>query len=113
MQADSNVIQQGCKKSESLLGFEFVCNFLGNRYSSPTENWGLISIEAEGELYGFLIINSDGTVKEFPIKDYYLHGELNADFNENNDLIFSGLYMDNKPIDLIINLKGDYRISNK
>lgn len=111
----NSIIKRGVSKSKSLQGFDFISNFFGNRFNSPSGNWGLINIEAEGQLYGYLIIKSDGTIKEINIEEkLYLTGEtFKADFNEMNELVWTGMSMDNIPIDFVVNAEGDYRIDKK
>lgn len=109
---NSYVINNGDSKSESLMGFDFTCNFLGNRFSSPFKTWGLIAIEAEGSIRGYLIINPDGIVKEINTsKEIWLEGMIGlAEFNEKDELVWPDLTEDSKPVKFIVNSKGEYRI---
>lgn len=57
-------------------GITLLQAFNGNRYDHPFENLGLISNTAEGQLYGFLMINHQGDIFDFPLEKYLL-----SDFN--------------------------------
>lgn len=110
-----SIIEKGVFKSKSLLAFDFTSNFLGNRFNSPCSSWGLITIEAEGQLYGYLIIKPDGTLTEINIDEKVcLTGEtFNAAFNKNNELVWSNMREGEVLTELIVKSNGNYSINKK
>ena len=110
-----SIIKQGDSKSKSLMGFDFTSNFLGNRFSSPKGTWGLITIEAEGDIYGFLIISSDGNVNEKYIYDKVSLESTDCPpaFNENDELVWAVLSENGAPVNFVVNSKGDYKFIKK
>lgn len=111
-QKDTAIIIPDSLPSESLLGFDLVNNFLGNKFNSPSGSWGVIAIEAEGEIYGLMVLYDNGHYLEINLSnDYYLHGEIgNAEFNSSNELIWSTIYDDGTPVRMILNKKGVVRV---
>jgi hypothetical protein len=95
-------------------GFDFVSNFLGNRFSSPSGKWGLITIEAEGILYGFLIVRSNGNVEEFALNHAALSGETySAEFEGDDKLVWGFLEDQYNPVNLRVESNGKYKIVKK
>ena len=107
-------INKSDKKSQSLLGFDFNSNFNGNKFSNRTNEFGVILIEAEGNLYGYLHINKNAEIKEVTIDSQLnLQGEMYTTIDgENNEIVWNKLTNNYKPITLIINKEGDYRIKD-
>ncbi len=105
-------IKNGNKKSKALLGFDFTSNFLGNNYSSPDGSWGIITIEAEGDLLGFLYVNKHGEIKELTFEnDLAMQGSsYNANFRNNHQLIFDDMKRNDSIVKLIINSSGKINI---
>jgi hypothetical protein len=56
--------------SKFLSGFSLPQTFTGNRYEHPDGSPGLISSTAEGQLYGFVMINDHGQTFEIPMEKY-------------------------------------------
>ncbi len=98
-------------KSKCLDGFDFVDNFNGRFYSSPINNWGIINIDAEGEIYGYLFVKNDGSIKEIQYKNSFQYGDnaTESHFNKNNEFIISARDGKNKLGEIIINSDGEYR----
>ena len=111
---DTSYIISDTLPSESLLGFDLVNNFLGNRFSSPDGTWGVITIEAEGQVYGLMIIHNDGSYQEINLsEEYSLSGEIyKAEFSASNQLVWLKMYDDDKPVRLEVNKKGEIKIYN-
>lgn len=107
-------INKSDKKSQSLLGFDFNSNFNGNKFSNKTNDFGVILIEAEGSLYGYLHIKKNAEIKEVTLDSKLnIQGEMYTTVNgKNNEIVWNKLTNDYKPISLIINKDGDYRIKN-
>ncbi len=107
------VINKTDRKSKIMSGSDFTSDFLGNRFNSPGGKWGLITVEAEGEMYGFLILNNLGEINEINLPiDSTLTGEiLNARFNEFDELIWQDLVYDMQNLTLKVNKNGDFYIN--
>ena len=105
-------INKSDKKSQSLLGFDFNSNFNGNKFSNKTKDFGVILIEAEGVLYGYLHINKNAEIKEVTFDSQLnIQGEMYTTIDsKNNEIVWNKLTNDYKPITLIINKEGGYRI---
>lgn len=104
-------IKRGVTKSSVLTGSDFLSNFLGNRFSSPSGKWGLISVEAEGSLYGYLVVKSNGTLIEVAVnEEIYMNEEsLKPVFNENDEMVWKALSGNNNSVTFLINSEGEYK----
>lgn len=100
------------KSQTSIFDNDITSDFNGNKFSSPKDDWATIVVEAEGMIFGFLILQNDGTFKEIYLKEQYpFDGEIStADFNENNDLVWPKLTLNNEPVKLVLNKNGEYWI---
>ena len=85
----------------------FYTDFQGNRFSNPNGDWGVITNEAEGELYGFMIIQSNGKITTVSFKDeeFFEGITYEAHFNEKDQLIWSSYEGGSE---LIVNKDGTY-----
>ncbi len=100
------------RKSKICSGVDFTSDFIGNRFNSPSGEWGLITVEAEGEIYGFLILNNRGEITEVILpKDSTLSGDLTQpQFINQNALIWTHLQCNDKNIILTVNRDGKFII---
>lgn len=105
---EKKVITTGSQAS--IFDNDITSDFNGNKFSSPEEDWATILVEAEGMIYGFLILKNDGTFSEVYLKEQYpFDGEIStADFNENNDLVWPKLTLNSEPVKLVLNKDGEY-----
>lgn len=58
--------------SKFISGITLSQAFTGNQYHHPNGQLGLISSTAEGQLYGFVMLNNHGKVIEIPLEKYLL-----------------------------------------
>lgn len=63
------VIKQGNQKSTVLMGMDITSIFNGGAINAPDGQWGIVLIEAEGELYGFLLLKADASYSEVVFKE--------------------------------------------
>jgi hypothetical protein len=103
----NKMIHRSTEKN-SIIGFNFTSCFQGGRFNAPNNTWGIITIEAEGELYGFLHIKNTGKVTNIP----YLPKEGDNSYSEirkpyfknSNAFILPGIQTDEN---LILTKQGE------
>ncbi|MFH2143737.1 MAG: hypothetical protein ABIJ97_15035 [Bacteroidota bacterium] len=115
----TKVINKDTSKSKILLGFDFTSNFLGSIFSSPSGNWGIILISSDGVYEGFLVILENETIKEVSLaENTYLHVASDkvtytTFFNDNNEFVMTDIANDNNPVELIIDIDGNFKLKEK
>lgn len=103
-------------KKQTISGATLTEVFNGNRYESPAKKWGMIFNEAEGMIFGFMIIRSDGSYIYTEMGNEYSlsYGEkINTRFDNNDKFVFYDCLNDNNVADLIIYPSGKFELINK
>jgi len=111
---DTIMIEKGRKQTIS--GATLTEVFNGNRHESPAKKWGMIFNEAEGMIFGFMIIRSDGSyIYTETGNEYSLsYGEkLNTGFTNDDKFVLFDCVNDNKSADFIIYSSGKFEVINK
>jgi hypothetical protein len=81
--AQGDIYSHYSSTKNALIGFNFTSCFQGGRFNAPDNSWGVITIEAEGELYGFLLIQETGQVKTIlyqPLEGDISYSEIKQPF---------------------------------
>jgi hypothetical protein len=101
-------------KENGIVGTNYTSNFLSGGRTSPKGDWGVITAEAEGRIYGFTILTDEGIAKDFLLPqdvDMDFEAENPVRFNEDNQYTMLLSEYPNKKMTLTINKSGSFQIT--